>query len=59
MTAPAEALPPDQTAPGPPGEQSPQTPLHRALGLTDDEFEAVEQDPRAEHPTTSNWRSTR
>ena len=33
MTPPAEALPPDQ----PPDEES----LHRALGLTDDEFEAV------------------
>src|SRR6204780_5895332 len=33
MTASAEALPPDQT---PAGES-----LHRALGLTDDEFEAV------------------
>ena len=33
MTSPAEALPPDQTAAG--------EPLHRALGLTDDEFEAV------------------
>ena len=33
MTASAEALPPDQP---PAGE-----PLHRALGLTDDEFEAV------------------
>jgi phosphoribosylformylglycinamidine synthase subunit PurL len=33
MTPSAEALPPDQT---PAGE-----PLHRALGLTDDEFEAV------------------
>jgi len=33
MTSPAEALPPDQ----PPVEES----LHRALGLTDDEFEAV------------------
>jgi len=33
MTPPAEALPPDQ----PPVEES----LHRALGLTDDEFEAV------------------
>ena len=34
MTPPAEALPPD---PPPAGEGS----LHRALGLTDDEFEAV------------------
>ena len=34
MTPPAEALPPD---PPPAGEES----LHRALGLTDDEFEAV------------------
>src|ERR1700720_1991278 len=33
MTPPAEALPPDQA----PAEES----LHRALGLTDDEFEAV------------------
>ncbi|HEY1733901.1 MAG TPA: phosphoribosylformylglycinamidine synthase subunit PurL, partial [Acidimicrobiales bacterium] len=33
MTSPAEALPPDQ----PLAEE----PLHRALGLTDDEFEAV------------------
>src|SRR3984957_3982120 len=33
MTSSAEALPPDQ----PPAEE----PLHRALGLTDDEFEAV------------------
>jgi phosphoribosylformylglycinamidine synthase II len=33
MTSPAEALPPDQTAAG--------EPLHRVLGLTDDEFEAV------------------
>ena len=41
MTAPAEALPPDQTPPGPSGEQSPDQPLHRQLGLTDDEFETV------------------
>ena len=33
MTPPAEAPPPDQ----PPAEE----PLHRALGLTDDEFEAI------------------
>ncbi len=33
MTSPAEALPPDQTAAG--------EPLHRVLGLTDDEFESV------------------
>ncbi|HXZ63030.1 MAG TPA: AIR synthase related protein, partial [Acidimicrobiales bacterium] len=33
MTPPAAATPPDQTA----GEE----PLHRALGLTDEEFEAV------------------
>jgi phosphoribosylformylglycinamidine synthase len=33
MTPPAEAMPPDQA----PAEES----LHRALGLTDDEFEAV------------------
>ena len=51
MTSPAEALPPDQPAAG--------ESLHRALGLTDDEFEAVGQDPRAASPTTSSWRCTR
>ena len=38
MTPSAEALPPDQT---PAGEPLPEQQLHRALGLTDDEFEAV------------------
>ena len=38
MTPSAEALPPDQT---PAGESLPEEQLHRALGLTDDEFEAV------------------
>ncbi len=37
MPAPAEAPPPDQ----PRAEPAPGEPLHRALGLTDDEFEAV------------------
>ncbi len=45
MTSPAEALLPDQTPPEdqqPAHEQSPAgEALHRALGLTDDEFEAV------------------
>src|SRR5580692_3728437 len=38
MTPSAEAVPPDQTAAG---EPLPEQQLHRALGLTDDEFEAV------------------
>ena len=49
MTPSAEALPPDQT---PAGE-----PLHRALGLTDDEFEAVGK-ILGRPPTTSSWPCT-
>jgi phosphoribosylformylglycinamidine synthase subunit PurL len=48
MTHPAEALPPDQPPPEEslpeeslPGESLPGEALHRALGLTDDEFDAV------------------
>ncbi len=48
MTPSAGALPPDQMPPGEPlhdaplpEEPLPDLPLHRALGLTDDEFEAV------------------
>ena len=41
MTPSAEALPPDQTPAGEPLAPSRRGALHRALGLTDDEFEAV------------------
>ena len=34
-------------------------PLHRALGLTDDEAAAIAGDPRARAPTTSSWPCTR